>query len=113
MMGLCRKQLINQNLFDFKHENDQWWRITESNHRITKFISIDISDMDWLATALGACVFVGSSEFYKTRRKGSQVLVLQICHNSYVQICHNSYVQYLIMLENEARSHCCPRRFEV
>lgn len=33
---------------------------------------------------VGACgAFVGSSEFYKTCRKGNRVLVVQRCHNSY------------------------------
>lgn len=40
--------------------------------------------MDWLAIVVGACSApAGSSEFYKTRRKGNQVLVVQRCYNKY------------------------------
>lgn len=54
MMGLCQKLLINQKLYEFKRENDPWWQIIERNHKVTKFISIDVTAMDWLASVVGA-----------------------------------------------------------
>lgn len=83
-MGSCRKLLIDQKIFELKRENDLWWRITESSHRVVKFISIDVAAMDWLASAVGACgVADGSSEFFRTHRKGNQGLVVQQSHNSF------------------------------
>lgn len=70
-MGLCRKIHIEKKLFELKKENAQWWGITESSHRVTKFISMDVAAMEWLASAVGACgVYVGSSDFIKLEGRG-------------------------------------------
>lgn len=67
LMGSCQKIRIDQKLFEFKKENAQWWRITESSGRVTKFISIDTAALEWLAYAMGDCrASIGSSKFYKT-----------------------------------------------
>lgn len=56
----------------------------ESSPRVIKLIFIDVVAMDRLELEVAACrAFVGSSEFFKTRRKGNQMLVVQRCHNSY------------------------------
>lgn len=42
--------------------------------RFTKFITVDVSAVDWLATVVGFCsALAGPSDFYKSRRKSSTV----------------------------------------
>lgn len=53
-------------------ENEKWWRIMESSHRVVKFISIDVKVMVWLVTLVrDYTASMGSSEFLRTRRKGA------------------------------------------
>lgn len=41
-----------------------------------KFISIDVIAMDWLALVVRACgASIGSFEFFRTHKKGNQVLM--------------------------------------
>lgn len=46
LMGSIHKLLIDQKIFVFCRENAQWWRISKTSRRVTKFISIDIAAME-------------------------------------------------------------------
>lgn len=54
----------------------------ERTQKVTKFITINVPAVDWLAYVVAGCsALAGSSKFYKVRRDGSRVLLAQCCHN--------------------------------
>lgn len=82
--GVTLKFLIDHKLFEFKRENEKWWRTTKRSQCVVKYISINVEAMAWLVSTVTECAAsVGSSEFLKTHGKGNQVLVVQRCHNYY------------------------------
>ncbi|KAF5471359.1 hypothetical protein F2P56_011801 [Juglans regia] len=83
-MGLCREVVIEQKVFEFRKENERWWRITESGRRVVKYISVDHEALGWLGLMVKECAeSLGSSEFLRTRRKGNNVLMVRRgCNNN-------------------------------
>lgn len=53
-MGMSQNLIINSKIFDFQHESGQRWQITERSRKVIAFITVDISDVEWLVN--GGCL---------------------------------------------------------
>ncbi|KAF5460791.1 hypothetical protein F2P56_020633 [Juglans regia] len=83
-MGLCREFVIDHKVFEFRKENERWWRITKRSSRVVKYISLDHETMGWLGSMVKECAAsLGSAEFLRTRRKGNMVLMVRRGSNYY------------------------------